>query len=84
MNTTTLDINQQMCDMLQKHNTRNVNIQADTYISKDLNIDSLAVMDLVMELEEKYDIDIPVNLLSDIEKVSDLSALVAIRIRERQ
>ena len=70
--------------MLQKHNIRNVNIQADTYISKDLNIDSLAVMDIVMEIEEKYDIDIPVNLLSDIEKVSDLSALVAIRIRERQ
>ena len=31
----------------------------------DLNVDSVAAMDLIMEIEDRFEIDIPINLVSD-------------------
>jgi acyl carrier protein len=51
-------------------------ITPETDISQDLNLDSLAVMDLMMELEEKFDVSIPLNLLPEVRTVGDLAATV--------
>lgn len=51
-------------------------ITKDTDIAADLNLDSLAVMDLMMELEEKFDVSIPLNLVPDIRTVADLAATI--------
>ena len=51
-------------------------ITTETDISQDLNLDSLAVMDLMMELEEKFDVSIPLNLLPEVRTVGDLSATI--------
>ena len=48
-------------------------ITADTVISKDLTVDSLAVMDMVMELEDHFDISIPMNLMAEIQTVDQLA-----------
>jgi acyl carrier protein len=47
-----------------------------TVITKDLNIDSLAVMDMVMELEDTYDISIPLNVVAEIHTVDELTDTV--------
>jgi acyl carrier protein len=41
-------------------------------ISRDLNLDSLAVMDLMMAIEERFDISIPLNMVPEIQTVADL------------
>jgi acyl carrier protein len=51
-------------------------ISPETDISQDLNLDSLAVMDLMMELEEKFDVSIPLNVLPEVRTVGDLAATV--------
>lgn len=56
-------------------------ISAATDISRDLNLDSLAVMDFIMDLEERFDISIPLNLVPEIQTVGDLAGTIA-RIRE--
>ena len=56
-------------------------ITLETDMSRDLNLDSLKVMDLMMELEEKYDISIPLNLVPEIRTVADLAATIQ-RIKE--
>jgi len=56
-------------------------ISSATDISRDLNLDSLAVMDFIMDLEEKFDISIPLNLVPEIQTVGDLVVIIA-RIRE--
>ena len=38
-------------------------ITRDTDITADLDLDSLAVMNLLMQVEEKFDISIPLNLI---------------------
>ena len=55
-------------------------ITGDTVISKDLSIDSLAVMDMVMELEDSFDISIPLNTVAEIHTVDELTdTILALR-----
>lgn len=48
-------------------------ITGETVISKDLTIDSLAVMDMVMELEDRFDVSIPMNVVAEIHTVDELA-----------
>src|SRR5262245_8778522 len=55
-------------------------IGGSTVISKDLQIDSLAIMDMVMELEDRFDVTIPLNRVAEIHTVDELTdAIVALR-----
>ena len=55
-------------------------INGATVIAKDLTIDSLAVMDMVMELEDRFDIAIPLNAVAEIHTVDELTdTILALR-----
>lgn len=62
--------------MLEAYRKGPAPITGETDIARDLNLDSLAVMDLMMELEEKFDISIPLNLVPEIQTVDDLTATI--------
>lgn len=51
-------------------------ITADTNIVRDLSLDSLSVMDLVMALEDHFDISIPLDRIAETETVKQLAAVV--------
>lgn len=72
-----------LCDMLQRYNKEQIPLRAETSLGSELNIDSVEVMDLIMEIEDKFDIDIPINLISDVERIEDLAHLVHERMEGR-
>jgi len=51
-------------------------IGTETDIAEDLSVDSQAMMDLMMELEERFDVSIPLNLLPEVRTVGDLANTV--------
>ena len=55
---------------------REVAVTASSDISRDLAVDSLALMNIVMELEDRFDISIPIDRLSEVQTVGDLAALI--------
>lgn len=63
---------QKTCELLQPSNADNVTLTLDTNITADLNIDSVAVLDLIMEVEDIYEVSFPVNRLSEIRTIGDL------------
>jgi len=63
---------QRTCALLQPFNPRGIEISPDTDITGDLEIDSVAVLDLIMEVEDEYGISLPMNLISEIRTVGDL------------
>lgn len=65
-----------ICDILGEYNKDNLKLTADTDIASDLNIDSVDVMDLLMLVEDKYDITVPINLLSDVRTIGQLAEAV--------
>ena len=48
-------------------------ISGETDIVKDLGLDSLQVMELVMEVEDRLDISIPVNVIADVHTVGEFA-----------
>jgi acyl carrier protein len=55
---------------------RNVEVTAATDIGRDLGVDSLTLMNIVMELEDVFELSIPLDRLADVETVGDLAALI--------
>ena len=51
-------------------------VTADMKIGSDIEIDSVEVFDVVMELEEFYDISLPMEVTSDIQTIGDLAKAV--------
>ncbi|MFP5513370.1 MAG: acyl carrier protein [Alphaproteobacteria bacterium] len=49
----------------------------DTNIARDLGLDSLAIMNFVMQLEDRVDVSIPMDRLAGIQTINDLAAAVA-------
>jgi len=70
------EIMSKLKELLEKFNTAKIELTETTDISTDLNIDSVAVMDFIMEVEDAYDIDIPLNVLSETRTMADLVAVV--------
>ena len=52
-------------------------ITAETHILPDLNLDSVAVMAVVMALETRFDTVIPMDRLAEIETVGDLVRILS-------
>ena len=48
-------------------------LNADTEMQADIGMTSLQVMELVLEIEEEFDISFPLNRLPDIRTIRDLA-----------
>lgn len=63
-------------EQLAPYNKKGIELTEATDINADLNIDSVAILDLLMAIEDTYDISIPINLLADVRTVGDLTETV--------
>ncbi|HUR43216.1 MAG TPA: acyl carrier protein [Aestuariivirga sp.] len=70
-----------ICKLLEPFNTNGTVLAPATDISTDLNIDSVTVMDFVMEVEDHFDIEMPLNVLAEIRTVAELAQAVDARTK---
>ncbi len=75
------DLANQVIAVLRKVDKTGKEIDVETDIAAELDLDSLAIMDVIMELEETLDISIPLNLIPDIRTVGDLAETIG-RLKE--
>jgi len=73
LETSRADVMREICHHLAPYQAGEKPIVGETVISKDLTIDSLAVMDMVMELEDRFDVSIPMNVVAEIHTVDQLA-----------
>ena len=77
-----VDVMDEICHQLAPYQLEEGPITGKTVIYKDLSIDSLAVMDIVMELEDRFDVFIPINTVAEIHTVEELaSAILTLQAR---
>ena len=55
-------------------------IERSTVLVQDLDLDSVRIMELVMLVEDHFDITVPLNSLPDVRTVSDLTAIVELQL----
>lgn len=76
------DIVAQICRLLEPFNSNGTILAATTDISTDLNIDSVTVMDFVMEIEDHFNIEIPLNILAETRTIGDLAKVIEARAKK--
>ena len=56
---------------------RAVTIDRDTDIARDLAVDSLALMNIVMEREDAFDVSMPLDRLATVQTIGDLADIIS-------
>ncbi|OPY89393.1 MAG: Meromycolate extension acyl carrier protein [Syntrophus sp. PtaU1.Bin208] len=63
---------EKIAEILKPKAKKELEITEDTDLVDDLFLDSLEVMEILLEIEDTYDISVPVNILPDIRTVRDV------------
>ena len=70
------EIMQLLCDRLSSMTNTDVQVTAETNLISQLSIDSIKLLNLIMEIEDTFDVSIPINALADVQTVRQLADLV--------
>ena len=62
--------------ILQKISKSDKPIGPDVNLIEHLELDSMKVLDVIMEIEDELDVSVPLNSLVDVNTVSELARLV--------
>ncbi len=65
-----------VCELLEPFNKEGADLTDATEITVDLEIDSVAVLDMIMEIEDTYDISIAMNQIAEIRTIGELVAAI--------
>ena len=65
-----------LIELIAPFNRKGIALAEDTSFANDLELDSLTVMDLVANIEDEWDINMPLNILPDLETVGQLADAV--------
>lgn len=66
------EIDAHLRELLGPYVPSGVAIEPSTRLVDDLGLDSVQVMEVLMELEDRLDVSIPMNFLPDVETMDDL------------
>ncbi|MEE8207425.1 MAG: acyl carrier protein [Nitrosomonadaceae bacterium] len=70
------NILQKLCHHLEHFTSSGVEIVPETDLIDQLAIDSVKLLNLIMEIEDEFDISVPINVLADVRTVRDLADLI--------
>lgn len=70
------NIEETLLELLSKFVGREISLDADTDFVSGLGLESIQVMEFVMEVEEKFDIAIDLDTLSNVRSVRGLATVV--------
>ena len=71
-----------LADLLKPFNLENKPLVESTDIPAELNIDSVGVLDFIMEVEDHFEIEIPMNAVANIRTVGELATYVQSRLNK--
>lgn len=77
MSNQTQDLDQEIMQTVLTHlarfPTKSEELNAQTDLSADMNIDSVNMMELLMEVEDTFDVSFPLNMMANVNTVQDLA-----------
>jgi acyl carrier protein len=76
METVNQDVRSRISAALQEVVGRPISVSDETNIVNDLGLDSLAVMNFVMALEDEYDISMPLDRMAEVQTVGELARTI--------
>lgn len=65
-----------ICRHLESFSGSGVKIEPDTNLAEQFALDSVKILDLMMEIEDQFDVSIPLNIMADVQTVRDLAEVI--------
>lgn len=77
------NIEAEIVSVLEERVPPGTQITPQAKIARDLGLDSVAVMDFVMDIEDHFDISIPLDRVAEVETVEDLTRAVEALLKDK-
>lgn len=71
----------ELLDVLKGHAMGEVEVTDRSHLVADLSIDSLGVMELIADIEDKFNLNIPDEALREVETVADVASAIEVRLQ---
>lgn len=65
-----------LCELLGSFVDQEKEMSESTDLISELELTSLKIMDLLMEVEDRFDVTVPLNRLPDVRTIGDLAAML--------
>jgi len=65
-----------LCELLGSFVEQDQALGEDTDLIDELDLSSLKIMDMLMEVEDQYDVTVPLNKLPDVRTIGDLAHML--------
>jgi acyl carrier protein len=65
-----------LCELLGSFVEEGQELGGDTDLIDELDLTSLKIMDMLMEVEDRFDVTVPLNKLPDVRTVGDLATML--------
>ena len=65
-----------LCELLGNFVGGTQGLDEDTDLISGLDLTSLKIMDLLMEVEDRFDVSVPLNKLPDVRTIGDLATML--------
>jgi acyl carrier protein len=73
---TVRNIEAEIIELLARRVPSGVNVSAETQVVGGLGLDSVAILDFIMDIEDRFDISISLNQIAEAQTVADLSRAI--------
>ncbi len=67
------EILDQLYELIRPHSEQPIVLSEQTRIMDDVGLDSMKVMELVMQIEDHFDVSVPLNILPDVTNIGEFA-----------
>jgi acyl carrier protein len=72
-----------LCDIMRPFNKEGIDLNEETDLAADLGLDSLKVVELLLAVEDSFDISVPLNILPNVRTIKDFAEQLQQLLSER-
>jgi acyl carrier protein len=70
------NVEAEILEVLAKRVPAGIQVSAQTQIVRGLGLDSVAILDFIMDLEDRFDVSIPLDRVAEVQTIADLSRAI--------
>jgi acyl carrier protein len=70
------NIEAEIVELLARRIPAGIHVSAQTQIVGGLGLDSVAILDFIMEVEDRFDISIPLDRVAEVQTIAELSRAI--------
>jgi acyl carrier protein len=71
----------ELLHLMEGHTTAEMKVTESSHLISDLSIDSLGVMELLADIEDKFELTIPGETLHEVNTVADVAMTIELRLQ---